>query len=169
MPRTEKRQSERLAGGMTALLADTYAVYHSTQVCHWNVEGPMFRALHELFEQQYREQADAIDTIAERVRCLGFYAPATLAQMVKLTRIQQPDRLPGNAQAMLDHLIEAHAQIVHRINEVRTMAEEVLDEATADLLVERLRVHEEALWMLRSQAGRDSAELVTPTRLTKAS
>lgn len=169
MPRTEKRQNERLAGGMTALLADTYAVYHSTQVSHWNVEGPMFRALHELFEQQYREQADAIDTIAERVRCLGFYAPATLGQLLELTRVRQPERRPGDAQAMLDHLIEAHTQIVHRINEVRTMAEKVLDDATADLLVERLRVHEEALWMLRSQAGRDSAELATPTRLSRAS
>jgi starvation-inducible DNA-binding protein len=158
MTRSPDKQHEKLATGLTGLLADTYLLYHSTQACHWNVEGPQFHSLHEMFEQQYGELAEAVDRIAERVRALGFYTPGTLPQLVELSRIRQPAGLRATAE-MLRHLVEAHRQVIHRANELRGVADEALDEATADLLVERMRAHEKALWMLRSQAGGGSAEL----------
>jgi starvation-inducible DNA-binding protein len=154
----DEAQRSRLAGGLTGLLADTYLLHHSTQACHWNVDGPWFGALHRIFEEQYEEMARAIDEIAKRVRSLGFYTPATLAELTRRSRIRQPADL-RDPESMLDHLIEAHMQVVHRVNEVRGEAEALLDEATTDLLVERLRAHERTLWMLRSQAGRASTDL----------
>lgn len=157
MQKKHERQREGLARGLSGLLADTYTLYHSTQACHWNVDGPQFSSLHQMFEKQYTELAAAIDTIAERIRCLDYYTPGTLGDMARTSRIRQQAELRGS-KAMLGHLIEAHMQVVHRANEVRGLAEDALDEATADLVVERLRVHEKTLWMLRSQAGRESTE-----------
>jgi starvation-inducible DNA-binding protein len=166
-PTTDKQQ-QHLANGLTGLLADTYVLHNSTQACHWNVEGPQFHSLHQLFEEQYTELADAIDVIAERVRAIGFYAPGTLGQLNKLSHIRQPDQLRDPSEMLL-HLIEAHRQVIHRANGLRESAEEALDEATADLLIERLRVHEKALWMLCSQAGRGSAELTPVEEMAHAS
>lgn len=163
---TDKRQKE-LVVGLAGLLADSYVLYNTTQGCHWNVEGPQFHSLHHLFEKQYRELAEAIDVIAERIRALGFYAPGRLETLSRLSRIRQPEQL-RDAQAMLEHLIEGHGQIVHRANQLRGLAEDALDEATADLLVERLRTHETALWMLQSQAGRESVELSAVRELAHA-
>jgi starvation-inducible DNA-binding protein len=163
--RSEKQQ-EKLAIGLTGLLADSHMLYHSTQICHWNVDGPQFHSLHGMFEEQYRELAEAIDTIAERIRTLGFFTPGTTEKLTRLSRIRQRDELRG-ASDMLDHLIEGHQQVIHRINEIRGDAEDIVDEATVDLLVERLRVHEKTLWMLRSQAGRESAELKVVEKLAK--
>jgi starvation-inducible DNA-binding protein len=168
MPRTDEAKREDLGKGLGGLLADTYVLYHSTQACHWNVDGPQFSALHRMFEEQYTEMAGAIDVIAERLRAIGYYTPSTLAGLTRLARIQQPDDLRG-AEAMLSHLIEAHSQVVHRCNEVRALAEHGLDEATTDLLIERLRVHEKTLWMLRSQAGRHSEELKLVGKMAQAS
>jgi starvation-inducible DNA-binding protein len=164
---TDKRQ-KHLAAGLTGLLADSYVLYNSTQTCHWNVEGPQFHSLHAMFEEQYGELAEAIDVIAERVRSLGFYTPGTLDHLTKLSRIQQPGELRDSTE-MLNHLIEAHQQVVHRASELRGEAEDALDEATVDLLTERLRVHEKTLWMLRSQAGRNSTELTSVGEMARAS
>jgi starvation-inducible DNA-binding protein len=148
-------------------LADSYVLYNSTQACHWNVEGPQFHSLHGMFEEQYTELAEAIDVIAERIRAIGFYTPGTLEHLNKLSHIRQPEQLRDPAEMLL-HLIEAHRQIIHRANAVRGHAEKVLDEATVDLLVERLRVHEKTLWMLSSQAGRGSEELTSVGNLARA-
>lgn len=168
MKRTTDKREKQLAAGLTGLLADSYVLHNSTQVCHWNVEGPQFHSLHAMFEQQYGELAEAIDVIAERVRSLGFYTPGTLTDLTKHSRIQQPGNL-RDSKEMLRHLIEAHRQVVHRATELRGEAEDALDEATVDLLVERLRVHEKTLWILRSQAGRNSAELTSVEEMARAS
>ena len=169
MARNEEReQRDRLVEGLTGLLADTYAVYHSTQACHWNVEGPQFHSLHAMFEEQYTELAEAIDDIAERIRAVGFYAPGTMEHLNQLSHIRQPDLLRDPSEMLL-HLIEAHRQVIHRANALRGHAEDALDEATADLLIERLRVHEKALWMLCSQAGRGSEELASIEKVARAS
>jgi starvation-inducible DNA-binding protein len=160
------RKQEKLAHGLTGVLADTYLLYHSTQVCHWNVEGPHFHAFHDMFEQQYEELAEAVDQIAERVRALGFYTPVALSQLAEFSRIQQPVALRETAE-MLRHLVESHRQVIHRLNEVRGVAEEAVDEATADLVIERLRVHEKTLWMLRSQSGIGSADLAQVEQMVR--
>jgi starvation-inducible DNA-binding protein len=121
-----------------------------------------------MFQQQYRELVEAIDLIAERVRSLGFYTPGTLSQLIKVSRIRQPDAELRDSRKMLQHLIEGHQQVVHRVTELRGDAEEALDEATVDLLVERLRVHEKTLWMLRSQAGRESSALAVVKKMKRA-
>ncbi len=145
-------QQQRLAAGLAGLLADTYVVYNSTQCGHWNIEGPQFQPLHELFENQYGELAEAIDVIAERIRALGFYAPGTLPELLEMSRVQQR---PGqrDADSILLHLIESHQQVAHRLRELQGLAEAEMDEATLDVLVERLRSHEKTVWMLKSQAG----------------
>ncbi len=158
-PPVERKQAE-LAKGLTGLLADTYMTYNTTQACHWNVEGPQFRSLHQMFEEQYREMANAIDMIAERIRGLGFYAPETVSDLSRVSRIKQRAGM-RDPETMLTHLIEAHRQIVHRAGELRGEAERAMDEVTADMLIERMRLHEKTLWMLRSQAGREFMELET--------
>jgi starvation-inducible DNA-binding protein len=149
---------EKLARGLSGLLADTYMLYNTTQVCHWNVEGPGFAALHDLFEVQYREMAEAIDDIAERVRALGYYAPGRLHDVLENSRLGQRAR-PAEAVAMLDHLIEGHELVAHRLRELAGLADSAMDEASQDLAVGRLRAHEKMLWMLASQAGRPSLHL----------
>lgn len=168
MKKHEKKQRTALANGLTGLLADTYTLYHSTQACHWNVAGPRFHSLHAMFEEQYRELAEAIDTIAERVRVLGYFTPGTLQSLTRHARIHQPEKL-RDPDGMLEHLIEANRQIVHRATEVRGHAEDALDEATVDLLIERQRIHEKVVWMLESQAGRASDELDSRPSMAAAS
>lgn len=151
-------KSKRLATGLAGLLGDTYTLYNTTQNCHWNVEGSDFVALHGLFEQQYGEMAGAIDLIAERIRVLGFYTPGTLEEVHSASRLTQEKHL-RKSEKMLDHLIQGHQQVAHRIHELLPVAEKAADEATLDLLIERLRVHQKAAWMLRSQANRGSEKL----------
>lgn len=143
------------------MLADTYTLYNSTQCAHWNVEGPRFKELHDLFEDQYQELAVAIDVIAERLRALGFYVPGTLQEMSELSRLNQRSLVEGPT-AWEGHLIEGHRQVAHRLRELQALAEKTMDEATMDLLVERLRVHEKTIWMLRSLIGGVSETLVAP-------
>jgi len=149
---------EKLAKGMTGLLADTYTLYNSTQVCHWNVEGSNFKELHDLFEEQYTGLAEAVDTIAERIRAMNFYTPGTLADIARQTRVEQPESFRDTA-AMLRHLIEAHRVAAHRIRATLELAEHQPDEATADVLVERLRSHEKTTWMLESHLDDGSRRL----------
>ena len=146
-----RETAETLAG----LLADTYVLYNRTQLYHWNVEGPQFRALHTLFEEQYRDLALAVDMIAERIRTLGYYAPGSLQELADNTRLDQ-ERVAHDAKDMVLHLVEGHQEVARRLEELRPVAEAAKDESTVDLAVERLRVHEKAAWMLNSQAGRSS-------------
>lgn len=159
---TEKRSTKNadstLATGLTGLLADTYTLYNTTQFYHWNVEGPQFHSLHAMFEEQYDELADAVDLIAERIRVLGWYTPGTLDDFSNLSRIRQKANV-RDADTMLEHLIEGHQQVAHRIRELLAETEKVLDQATEDMLIERLRIHEKTTWMLKSQAGRDSKRM----------
>lgn len=155
-------QRSTLARELSGLLADTYVLYNTTQNYHWNVEGPHFKPLHELFEMQYTEMAEAIDMIAERIRTLGFYTPGTLKELETASRVQAAKGAPVDAKTMLDQLIEGHQVVVHRLREIQQTAEKQMDEATMDMLVERQRVHEKAAWFLRSQAGSSSETVGTP-------
>ena len=152
LDRRNSRQNRQLAERLTEVLADSYLLYNSTQFCHWHVVGSHFRTLHNMFEEQYRELAEAIDMIAERVRILGFYTPGTLQELTDLSELRQQTGLRDES-AMLDHLIEGHTTIADRLLKVVEAAKKANDEATQDMAIERLRVHEKTTWMLKSQAG----------------
>lgn len=164
MPEDNGRASrQRLGLGLERALADSYTLYNATQVCHWNVTGPRFAALHELLEEQYTELAQAVDEIAERIRALGFYTRGTLRELLAATQIPDAQGLKTTEQ-MLGHLIDGHQRLVEGVAEVGVIAEELGDEATLDLLVHRTRVHEKTIWMLKAQAGESSEALaVTPS------
>jgi starvation-inducible DNA-binding protein len=135
--------------GLSKLLADTYVVYLKTHSFHWNVEGPMFQTLHQMFMEQYTETWNAIDLIAERIRSLGEYAPGTYQEYSKLASIKETAGVP-RAEEMVRLLIEGQEAIVRTAREVLPVADEVNDEPTLDLLTQRMQVHEKNAWMLRS-------------------
>lgn len=145
---TEEKRSQ-IADGLAKVLADSYTLYLKTHNFHWNVTGPMFTNLHQLFEQQYSELATAVDSIAERIRSLGFPAPGSYAQFLKLTSIKEEIHVP-HAKDMIKQLIEGHETVIRTIRVLIPLISENLDEASLDLLTERLEVHEKAGWMLRS-------------------
>ncbi len=140
---------EDLAQGLSRLLADTYTLYMKTHNYHWNVTGPMFQTLHLMFEGQYNELAIAVDLIAERIRALGLYAPGTYTQYAKLTSIKEDTEIP-NAQTMIRNLVEAQETVIRTARSIYPLAEKATDETTADLLTQRLQIHEKTAWMLRS-------------------
>ena len=138
-----------IAKGLSRLLADTYVVYLKTHNFHWNVEGPMFQTLHQMFMAQYTEAWNAIDLVAERIRSLGHYAPGTYREYLDLARVKET---PGQPQAtqMIRLLIEGQEAIVKTAREVLPVAEKADDQPTLDLLTQRMQVHEKNAWMLRS-------------------
>jgi starvation-inducible DNA-binding protein len=142
-------QRRAIAQGLSKLLADTYVVYLKTHNFHWNVEGPMFQTLHQMFMEQYTETWNAIDLIAERIRSLGEYAPGTYREYSKLTRIKETEGVP-KAEQMVQLLIEGQEAIVRTARELLPIADEAGDEPTLDLLTQRMQVHEKNAWMLRS-------------------
>ncbi len=139
-----------VAESLARVLADTYAVYLKTQNFHWNLVGAQFYSLHILFETQYKELAEAIDEIAERVRALGFFVDATFAGFQKLSSLSEIDKTLTIEQ-MLHHLLEGHELIVRALRQLSSLAEKHNDPATVDLMGRRLNVHEKFAWMLRSQ------------------
>ncbi|WP_019882731.1 MULTISPECIES: Dps family protein [unclassified Methylophilus] len=143
----ENRQE--IAQGLSKLLADTYTLYLKTHYFHWNVTGPMFNTLHLMFETQYTELALAVDLVAERIRSLGVYAPGTYAQFAKLTSIEETIDVP-KANDMIRELVAGHEAVCRTARSVFPAAEKASDEATADLLTQRLQLHEKTAWMLRS-------------------
>jgi len=143
------KQRAAIVHGLSKLLADTYVVYLKTHNFHWNVEGPMFQTLHQMFMEQYTETWNAIDLIAERIRSLGEYAPGTYKQYSELTRIKETDGVP-KAEQMIQLLIEGQEAVVRTARELRPLADEANDEPTLDLLTQRMQVHEKNAWMLRS-------------------
>ncbi len=143
---------KELAQGLSRLLADTYTLYLKTHNYHWNVTGPMFQTLHLMFEGQYNELALAVDAIAERIRALGLPAPGTYSQYAKLTTIKEDSDIP-NAQAMIRNLVEAQEAVIRTARSIFPLAEKSSDETTADLLTQRLQIHEKTAWMLRSLEG----------------
>jgi starvation-inducible DNA-binding protein len=138
-----------IAKGLSRLLADTYVVYLKTHNFHWNVEGPMFQTLHQMFMEQYTETWNAIDLVAERIRSLGHYAPGTYKEYLELARVKETQGQP-RAEQMVRLLIEGQEAIVRTAREVLPIAEKADDQPTLDLLTQRMQVHEKNAWMLRS-------------------
>jgi starvation-inducible DNA-binding protein len=138
-----------IADGLSRLLADTYTLYLKTHNFHWNVTGPMFNTLHLMFEAQYTELALAVDLIAERIRSLGIPAPATYSAYAKLTSIAETEGVP-KATEMIKLLVEGQEAVTRTARSIFPIAEKASDEPTADLLTQRMQVHEKTAWMLRS-------------------
>lgn len=139
----------QIADGLSKILADAYTLYLKTHNFHWNVTGPMFSTLHELFEKQYIELAAAVDQIAERIRALGFHAPGTYKQFIELTSIKEEANVPP-ATEMIKQLVEGHECAIRTLRELFPLVADNHDEGSADLLTERLEAHEKTAWMLRS-------------------
>jgi len=144
---TESR--EQIAGGLSRLLADSYTLYLKTHNYHWNVTGPQFNTLHQMFEQQYTELATAIDEIAERIRALGVRAPGSYSEYSELTRINEGAG-SENAEEMIRQLVIGQETVARTAREAFPAAETASDEPTADLLTQRMQIHEKNAWMLRS-------------------
>lgn len=140
---------KNIAEGLSRLLADTYVLYLKTHGFHWNVTGPMFNTLHTMFMAQYTELWNALDAIAERIRSLGHFAPASYAQYVALASIKEESGAP-KANEMLRQLVEGHEAVARTARSIFPLAEAGSDESTCDLLTQRLQVHEKTAWMLRS-------------------
>lgn len=140
---------KEIADGLSRLLADSYTLYLKTHNFHWNVTGPMFQTLHVMFEQQYTELALAVDLVAERIRALGFPAPGSYAEFARLTSIKEADGHP-NAREMIRQLVDGQEAVVRTARAAFPVVERAHDEATADLLTQRMQVHEKTAWMLRS-------------------
>ena len=145
------KQEDRktIADGLSRLLADTYTLYLQTHNFHWNVKGPMFQTLHLMFETQYNELALAVDQIAERIRALGYPAPGTYAEYSKLSSIAETAGVP-KAEEMIALLVEGQEAVARTARSIFPAVDQVNDEPTADLLTQRMQVHEKTAWMLRS-------------------
>jgi starvation-inducible DNA-binding protein len=142
-------QRGAIVQGLSKLLADTYVLYLKTHSFHWNVEGPMFQTLHQMFMEQYTETWNAVDLIAERIRSLGEYAPGTYREYARLTRIKETEGVP-RAEEMVKLLIEGQEAVVRTARETLGVADEANDQPTLDLLTQRMQAHEKNAWMLRS-------------------
>jgi starvation-inducible DNA-binding protein len=140
---------EKIALGLSRVLADTYSLYLKTHNFHWNVEGPMFNTLHLMFMDQYTELWTALDAVAERIRSLGFPAPGTGKEFSKLTSIEETEGQP-EALDMVRLLVAGHEAVARTARQVFPAAEKAGDESTCDLLTQRLQIHEKTAWMLRS-------------------
>ena len=142
-------ERKKIAQGLSALLADSYTLYLMTHNFHWNVTGPMFNTLHLMFMGQYTEQWNALDIIAERIRALGHPAPGTYKEFVKLASIKEVEGVP-NANDMIRHLVAAQEATARTARNLFPQVNSANDQPTADVLTQRLEVHEKTAWMLRS-------------------
>lgn len=140
---------KKIADGLSRLLADSYILYLKTHNFHWNVEGPMFNTLHQMFMAQYTELWNALDLIAERIRALGFYAPGSYKKYSQLSSIPESEE-PMPANSMIRHLLEGHEAVCKTARAIFPLAEAGHDEGTLDLLTQRLQLHEKTAWMLRA-------------------
>lgn len=147
-----KEDKVEIANGLKRLLADSYTLYLQTHNFHWNVTGPQFLVLHQMFEEHYTELAKAVDEIAERIRTLGVAAPGTYKEFSKLSSVEEVDGVPSSDD-MVSILSKAHVQIIITSREVLKIAQESDDESTAALVSDRMQVHEKTAWMLRSMRG----------------
>ncbi|HUL55843.1 MAG TPA: Dps family protein [Usitatibacter sp.] len=144
-----EKDRAKIAEGLSRLLADTFTLYLTTHNFHWNVKGPMFQTLHVMFEEQYNELWLALDAIAERIRALGFPAPGTYAQYAKLSSIKETPGVP-EAKEMVRILVQGQEAVARTARKVFPVVDKNNDEPTADLLTQRMQVHEKTAWMLRS-------------------
>ena len=145
---TEDRAA--ITQGLSRLLADTYTLYLTTHNFHWNVTGPQFNSLHAMFMTQYTELWNAVDPIAERIRSLGHPAPGSYAQFTKLSSLPDAPAVPPKADEMVRVLMQGHEAVARTAREAFPAAERANDQPTADLLTQRLDIHEKTAWMLRS-------------------
>ena len=139
-----------IAQGLSRLMADTYTLYLTTHNFHWNVTGPMFNTLHQMFMEQYTELWNAVDPIAERIRALGHSAPGSYAQFASIASIADAPATPPKALEMIELLHHGHERVARTAREVFPLAARADDQPTADLLTQRLDIHEKTAWMLRS-------------------
>jgi len=140
---------EKIAAGISRVLADSYTLYLQTHNFHWNVTGPMFQTLHVMFEDHYTELATAVDVIAERIRSLGVAAPGSYSEFIQLSSIKEVSGVP-KAKKMIRILVEGHETVVRTARSIFPVVDKAGDEATADLLTQRMQLHEKTAWMLRS-------------------
>ena len=144
-----EKDRKTIADGLSRLLADDFALYLKTHNFHWNVKGPMFQTLHVMFEAQYNELWVALDAIAERIRALGFPAPGTTTELAKLSSIPETAGVP-DAKEMVRILVQGHEAVARTARKIFPAVDKASDEPTADLLTQRMQVHEKTAWMLRS-------------------
>jgi len=146
------KESDRsaIAHGLSLLLADTYSLYLKTHNFHWNVTGPMFNTLHTMFMTQYTELWNAVDPIAERIRALGYPAPGSYSQFAKLSSVKDAPNSPPKALDMVADLVDGHEIVARTARKIFKLANKADDQPTADLLTQRLDIHEKTAWMLRS-------------------
>lgn len=144
-----KEDREQIAHGLSRLLADSYTLYLKTHNFHWNVTGPMFNTLHVMFMDQYTELWNALDLIAERIRALGFPAPGTYSEFVKLTVITESVGVP-KATEMIQQLVDGQEAVIRTARSIFPIVDQANDQPSADLLAQRLQIHEKNAWMLRS-------------------
>lgn len=142
-------QREEIAKGLAHFLADTYTLYLKTHGFHWNVSGPMFNTLHLMFEAQYNELWTSVDTIAERIRALDEFAPGSYSELSKLTSLKESSKRL-NAKEMIAELLDGHETVARAARTLSLVTQKANDDATLDLLTQRLQVHEKTAWMLRT-------------------
>lgn len=145
----EEGHATQIADGLSTLLADSYTLYLKTHNYHWNVTGPMFTTLHQMFEEHYTELATAVDDIAERIRIIGHPAPGSYKQFAKLTSIEEEDGIPS-AHSMIANLLKGHETVVRTAKDILPIVDKANDEGTLALLSARIELHEKTAWMLRS-------------------
>lgn len=146
---TQTDEKTRVVDALRQVVADSYSLLGQTHLCHWNVEGPNFFALHDAFEQQYTELFTAVDDIAERVRALGAYSPGGLANLSRMSGFEEIAE-DASASEMVAKLIEQNERLIANAAEARDAAAELADKETEDLMISRIQVHEKTCWMLRS-------------------
>lgn len=144
-----KEDRAQIVQGLSQLLADSYTLYLMTHNFHWNVTGPQFNSLHNMFMDQYTEQWNALDVIAERIRALGFPAPGTYKEFVKLASIKEVEGVPKAAE-MIRHLVNAQEATARTARRLFPIVDAANDQPTADVLTQRIEIHEKTAWMLRS-------------------
>lgn len=145
----DAKDRQKIALGLSRVLADTYSLYLKTHNFHWNVEGPMFNTLHLMFMDQYTELWNALDLVAERIRALGFPAPGTNKEFARLASVEETEGQPA-AMEMVRLLVKGHETVARTARAAFPAVEKAGDESSADLLTQRLQVHEKTAWMLRS-------------------
>ncbi len=144
-----KKDREKIAQGLSHLLADSFTLYLKTHNFHWNVTGPMFNTLHVMFMDQYTELWNALDLIAERIRALGVAAPGTYREFSQLTSIKESEG-KIRAEEMIEQLVAGQEAVARTAREIFAIADKANDQPTADLLTQRMQIHEKNAWMLRS-------------------
>jgi len=156
LPMMEDKDAQRVADGLSNVLADTFILYLKTHNFHWNVTGPMFQTLHLMFEEQYNELWLAVDAIAERIRSLGFTAPGSYGEFTRLTYLQE-ETAATNATEMIAELLRDHETAARTARSTLAVARTAVDAPTEDLLTQRLAAHQKTAWMLRSMLAEERA------------